>query len=65
MTVFTLTCAVLALAAAGGNPTVLHGIRAGRLAKAERAGVTAAEMLKLRSLFDAAEQKLRSVLAGR
>jgi len=30
---------------------------------AARAGVTAAEMLKLRSLFDAAEQKLRS--AGR
>jgi hypothetical protein len=47
------------------NGGVVYGIRAGRLAKAQRAGLTAGEMLKLRSLFDAAEQKLLTVRGGR
>jgi len=47
------------------NGGVVYGIRAGRLAKAQRAGLTVGEMLKLRSLFEAAEQKLHAVLAGK
>jgi hypothetical protein len=47
------------------NGGVVYGVQAGRVLKAQRAGLTSGEMLKLRGLFDAAEQKLRSVVARR
>ena len=47
---------------AGG---VVYGIEAGRLMKARREGLTSGEMVKLRGLFDAAAQKLRTALAAR
>jgi hypothetical protein len=47
------------------NGGVVYGVQAGRVLKAQRAGLNSGEMLKLRGLFDAAEQKLRSVVARR
>ena len=44
---------------------IVYAVEAGRLAKCLRTGITPGEMIKLRGLFDAAVQKLRSVSAGR
>jgi hypothetical protein len=50
-----------ALSTRTGN--VVFAVQAGRLAKSLRTGITLGEMIKLRGLFDAALEKLRSAAA--
>lgn len=44
---------------------VVYQVQAGRVVTAQRTGSTSGEMLKLRGLFEAAEQKLAASLGGR